>query len=99
VTNCEVNNLGSKKPFSRILEQLLVVPILVEILPTVRISIRSHYLFTEPSMVVGLITSIRRILMITLQIATFTKGGAWSVEGASIFRASMMELGLWHRSS
>jgi len=78
----------------RVLDQLLVVLMLVEILHTVRISIHSHYLVTEPFLVVGLIASIRRILVITLEAATLTKGGAWSVEGASIFRASMMELGL-----
>ena len=78
----------------RVLDQLLVVLMLVEILHTVRISIRSHYLVTEPFLVVGLIASIRRILVITLEAATLTKGGTWSVEGASIFRASMIELGL-----
>lgn len=78
----------------QVLDQLLVVLMLVEILHTVRISIRSHYLVTEPFLVVGLIASIRRILVITLEAATITKGGTWSAEGASIFRASMIELGL-----
>src|ERR1700736_1406579 len=78
----------------RVLDQLLVVLMLVEILHTVRISIRSHTLVTEPFLVVGLIASIRRILVITLEAASLTKEGKWSPEGASIFRASMMELGL-----
>jgi hypothetical protein len=77
-----------------VLDQLLVVLMLVEILHTVRISIHSHFLVTEPFLVVGLIASIRRVLVITLEAATLTKGGAWSAEGASIFRASMTELGL-----
>lgn len=77
-----------------VLDELLVVLMLLEILHTVRISIRSHVLVTEPFLVVGLIASIRRILVITLQAATLTKGGTWSGEGASIFRASMVELGL-----
>ena len=77
-----------------VLDQLLVVLMLVEILHTVRISIRSHYLVTEPFLVVGLIASIRRVLVITLEAATLTKGGTWSTESASIFRASMTELGL-----
>jgi hypothetical protein len=67
---------------------------LVEILHTVRISIRSHVLVTEPFLVVGLIASIRRILVISLEIATLTKEGSWSSDGASIFRAAMIELGL-----
>jgi uncharacterized membrane protein (DUF373 family) len=77
-----------------VLDQLLVVLMLVEILHTVRISIHSHFLVTEPFLVVGLIASIRRVLVITLEAATLTKGGTWSAEGASIFRASMIELGL-----
>src|ERR1039457_1833459 len=78
----------------RVLDQLLVVLMLVEILHTVRISIRSHTLVTEPFLVVGLIASIRRILVITLEAATMTKEGKWTNESASIFRASMTELGL-----
>jgi hypothetical protein len=79
----------------RVLDQLLVVLMLVEILHTVRISIRSHTLVTEPFLVVGLIASIRRILVITLEAAALTKEGKWTTpEGATIFRASMIELGL-----
>jgi hypothetical protein len=79
----------------RVLNQLLIVLMLVEILHTVRISIRSHVLVTEPFLVVGLIASIRRILVITLEAATLSKEGAWTTEGASgIFHSSMIELGL-----
>src|ERR1700686_1372496 len=79
----------------RVLDQLLVVLMLVEILHTVRISIRSHTLVTEPFLVVGLIASIRRMLVITLEAAALTKEGKWTTpEGATIFRASMIELGL-----
>jgi uncharacterized membrane protein (DUF373 family) len=77
-----------------VLDQLLLVLMLVEILHTVRISIHSHVLVTEPFLVVGLIASIRRMLVITLEAASLTKGGIWSTDGASIFRASMFELGL-----
>jgi uncharacterized membrane protein (DUF373 family) len=77
-----------------VLDQLLVVLMLVEIMHTVRISIHSHVLVTEPFLIVGLIACIRRILVITLEAATLTKGGTWTSEGASIFRASMYELGL-----
>jgi hypothetical protein len=45
-------------------------------------------------LVVGLIASIRRILVITLEAATLTKEGKWTAEGATIFHASMIELGL-----
>ena len=42
---------------------------LVEILDNVRISIRSHVLVTEPVLVIGLIASIRRMLVISLELA------------------------------
>jgi uncharacterized membrane protein (DUF373 family) len=77
-----------------VLDQLLLVLMLVEILHTVRISIHSHVLVTEPFLVVGLIASIRRMLVITLEAASLTKGSVWSVDGASIFRGTMVELGL-----
>jgi hypothetical protein len=78
----------------QVLDQLLVVLMVIEILHTVRISIRSHILVTEPFLIVGLIASIRRVLVISLEAATLTKTTSWSVEDASIFRATMIELGL-----
>lgn len=78
----------------RVLDQLLLVLMLVEILHTVRISIRSHILVTEPFLVVGLIASIRRILVISLEASALTKSGTWSTEGASVFHATMIELAL-----
>jgi hypothetical protein len=79
----------------RVLDQLLVVLMVVEILHTVRISLRSHILLaTEPFLVVGLIASMRRVLVISMQMSTLTKEGKWSADGTSIFRASMLELAL-----
>ena len=80
----------------KVLNQLLIVLMLVEILHTVRISIRSHKLMiAEPFLVVGLIASIRRMLVITLEAATLSREGAWVSEGArAIFHGSMIELGL-----
>ena len=78
----------------RILDQLLLVLMLVEVLHTVRISIRSHSLITEPFLIVGLIASIRRMLVITLEAADLTKPDRWAGGGDTIFRASMLELAL-----
>jgi uncharacterized membrane protein (DUF373 family) len=79
----------------QVLNELLFVLMAVEILNTVRISIRSHTLLVEPFLVVGLIASIRRILVITLEATALTKNGAWATDGApGVFRASMIELGL-----
>src|SRR5436305_7572082 len=79
----------------RVLNELLVVLMLVEILHTVRISIRSHVLVTEPFLVVGLIASIRRILVISLEMCSLTKESSWSDQCESTFRSSMLELGLF----
>jgi hypothetical protein len=81
-------------PTLRVLNELLVVLMLVEILHTVRISIRSHVLVTEPFLVVGLIASIRRMLVISLEMATLSREGTWTNQGESIFHSSMLELGL-----
>jgi uncharacterized membrane protein (DUF373 family) len=78
----------------RIIDRLLLVLMLVEILHTVRISIRSHVLVTEPFLIVGLIATIRRILVITLEAANLTRPETWSKGGEAIFRASVIELGL-----
>jgi uncharacterized membrane protein (DUF373 family) len=77
-----------------VLNQLLIVLMLVEILHTVRISIRWHFLVTEPFLVIGLIASIRRILVITLQMSTLSKDGNWLPGGKSVFEDSLIELGL-----
>jgi uncharacterized membrane protein (DUF373 family) len=78
----------------RALEEILLVLMVIEILHTVRISIRSHVLVAEPFLVVGLIASIRRVLVISLQATTLTIDGRWSQDGAGIFQANMVELGL-----
>lgn len=54
----------------------------MEILHTVRISIRSHILLAgEAFLVVGLIASIRRILIISLEMASLTREATWSGKG------------------
>jgi phosphate starvation-inducible membrane PsiE len=78
----------------QVLDQLLLVLMLVEILHTVRISIQSQTFLIEPFLIVGLIASIRRVLVITLEAADLTKEGKWTAGGESIFHASMIELGL-----
>jgi hypothetical protein len=85
---------NSSDTILRIIDRLLLVLMLVEILHTVRISIRSHVLVTEPFLIVGLIATIRRILVITLEAANLSRPETWSHGGEAIFRASIMELGL-----
>jgi phosphate starvation-inducible membrane PsiE len=84
----------SSETMLRIIDRLLLVLMLVEILHTVRISIRSHVLVTEPFLIVGLIATIRRILVITLEAANLSRPETWSHGGDAIFHASVIELGL-----
>jgi hypothetical protein len=67
---------------------------LVEILHTVRISIRSHVLVAEPFLIVGLIPTIRRILVIGLEAGNLSRPETWNPQQKSLFRASALELGL-----
>jgi Phosphate-starvation-inducible E family len=85
---------NSSDTILRVIDRLLLVLMLVEIPHTIRISIRSHVLVTEPFLIVGLIATIRRILVITLETANLTRPATWVKNGEAIFRASVTELGL-----
>ena len=85
---------ASTKTVGEGIDRLLVVLVLVEILHTVRISVRSHTLVTEPFLIVGLIATIRRMLVITLDAANLTSAANWAADGQARLRASMFELGL-----
>jgi hypothetical protein len=70
------------------LDKLLLVLMLVELLYTVRVSLRTHTLLPEPFLLVGLIAGIRRVLVITAE--------AWNmgdIDEAAFDRA-MLELGI-----
>ena len=78
----------------KIVDRLLFVLMLAEILHTVRVSIRSGTLTCEPFLIVGLIASIRRVLVITLESSQATPGNAAEGSYNAVFRASMIELGV-----
>jgi uncharacterized membrane protein (DUF373 family) len=77
-----------------VIDRLLVVLMLIEILHTVRVSVRSGSLTCEPFLVVGLIACIRRILVITLESSQATQHGEVSDSAERLFRMSMIELGV-----
>lgn len=52
-----------------IISKTLLLLMIIEILVTVRISIKEHTLSAEPFFIVGLIASIRRILIISVETA------------------------------
>ncbi len=77
-----------------VIDRLLFVLMLIEILHTVRASMRSGALTGEPFLVVGLIASIRRVLVITLKSSETTKQDSMTDAAERMFHASMLELGV-----
>ncbi len=70
-----------------ILNTILLVMMTMEIVYTVAISLKSHTLAAEPFLIIGVIASIRRMLVIT---ATSTEMEA----KPEVFRNKLIELGL-----
>jgi hypothetical protein len=83
---------GTSEVF-HIIDRLMFVLLLIEILHTVRGSIRSGALTPEPFLIVGLIASIRNVLVITLKSSEVTSDGRGSFDGGMLFRSSIVELG------
>ena len=75
-----------------IVDRLMFVLMLIEILHTVRGSVRSGALTPEPFLIIGLIASIRNVLVITLKSSGMTAEGGGSIEGETLFRSSIVEL-------
>lgn len=74
------------------IDHLLFVLMVVEILHTVRVSFRSGTLVAEPFLVVGLIASIRRVLVITLESSQATELAKWGTDAQAHMQSTMMEL-------
>lgn len=89
-----LRELGGPERILEVIDRLLFLLMLIEILHTVRVSMRSGTLTCEPFLIVGLIASIRRVLVITLQSSEITHAKDWSPEKQALFQASMIELGV-----
>lgn len=74
------------------IDRLLFVLMVVEILHTVRVSFRSGTLVCEPFLIVGLIASIRRVLVITLESSQVNHPGKSTPETQALFNSTMLEL-------
>jgi len=74
------------------IDRLLFVLMIVEILYTVRVSFRSGTLVCEPFLIVGLIASIRRVLVITLESSQIYQPGKWTLETQGLFNSALLEL-------
>ena len=86
-----LRNWTGTEAIFELIDRLLLVLMLLEILHTLRISIRSHALVVEPFLIVGLIASIRRILVLGMQAEALTKKENWDNGGKALFDASMIE--------
>lgn len=89
-----LGQLSGGEALLKIVDRLLFVLMLAEILHTVRVSIRSGTLTCEPFLIVGLIASIRRVLVITLESSQSTPGKATDPGHMEMFQSSMIELGV-----
>src|SRR6266436_1485442 len=89
-----IRDWSSTGPIFLIVDRLMFVLMLIEILHTVRGSVRSGALTPEPFLIIGLIASIRNVLVITLKSSGVTSEGLASVEGEMLFRSSIVELGV-----
>ncbi len=89
-----VMSAGGAKGLLLIVDRLLFVLMIVEILHTVRVSIRSGELTCEPFLIVGLIASIRRVLVITLETSQNMPGKTAEPGHDDAFQAAMIELGV-----
>ena len=74
------------------IDRILLVLMVIEILHTVRVSFTEGALVAEPFLVVGMIASIRRVLVITLESSQAQEPGKWSPDSQGLFTATMIEL-------
>jgi uncharacterized membrane protein (DUF373 family) len=73
-------------------DRLLFVLMVVEVMHTVRVSFRSGKLVCEPFLIVGLIASIRRVLVITLETSQAHAPGKWNPDAQALLNSTMLEL-------
>ena len=74
-----------------VVDKLLFGFMLVEILHTVRASLQSKQLAVEPFLIVGLIASVRRMLIVTVESSST---GSTITRAKEPFQNSMIELGV-----
>jgi uncharacterized membrane protein (DUF373 family) len=85
-------SFGNPESLEIAIDGSLFVLMIVEILHTVRASFRSGTLVCEPFLIVGLIASIRRVLVITLESSQSSHSGKWTPDSEAMLHSSMLEL-------
>lgn len=86
--------LGGKIPLDvlQILDGLLLISMLAEIMQMVKISVTQRRLSSEPFLIVGLISVVRRVLIITAEGSQFMTGDLRVNE--RVFELMMIELAI-----
>lgn len=85
-----VSSWGAPHEIILTIDRLLFVLMLLEVLHTVRISMKEGKLNADPFLVIGLIASIRRVLVITLGSSHHSDN--WTPATQAQFNASLYEL-------
>ncbi len=80
------HSLGSQ--VVAVLDQILLILLVIELLYTVQVSFRERGLVAEPFLVVALIAVIRRVLVLTAEVAKIADASD------TVFRHAMLELGV-----
>jgi len=86
-----------------LLDNGLILFIIAELLHTVRVTIQERTLVVEPFLIVALIAGVRRLLLVTAQLATNSAQFSWSRQGIEMTVLLALILGitvalvLWHR--
>jgi hypothetical protein len=77
-----VRNLVDGKPHTNIvlLDRILLILLIVELLYTVQVSFREHALVPEPFLLVGLISVIRRVLLLTAEFGEWREKAEGGVQ-------------------
>lgn len=100
--NFDVNNIHAL--VVNLLDETLLVFVVVELLHTVRITLRDHSLAAEPFLIVGLIAGVRRILILTASSDTLHSGPDFVVYWVQLLLlivlvvAMVVALFIWHRT-
>ena len=83
-----VSEVGHREGVSQVLINLLdnalLLFIVAELLHTVRATIQERTLVVEPFLIVGLIAGVRRLLVLTAQLAAQNTTFSWKTEGVEI---------------
>jgi uncharacterized membrane protein (DUF373 family) len=102
-TDVQVKPFKAVTVVTDLLDNGLILFIIAELLHTVRVTIQERTLVVEPFLIVALIAGVRRLLLVTAQLATNSTQFSWSQQGIEMTVLLALILGitlalvLWHR--